>query len=88
MLTITKNRWDFVWFFYIHVFIIFAVNIFTIHVFQAIIYDVSSPIFMKGYKTFFILIFGNHHHLRCQHLLHHVSNVFILFLQCAWECLN
>lgn len=43
---------------------------------------------MKGYKTFFILIFGNHHHLRCQHLLHHVSNVFILFLQCAWECLN
>lgn len=29
MLTITKNCWDFVWFFYIHVFINFAVDIFT-----------------------------------------------------------
>lgn len=43
---------------------------------------------MKSYNTFFILIYGNHNHHCRHHLLHHISNVFILFLQCAWECLN
>lgn len=49
-----------------------------------LIYDDSSWIFIKGDKTFCTLIFGNRHH-RSYHLLHHISNVFILFLESAWD---